>query len=267
MSDCRRRVRAAFTLIELLVVIAIIAVVAAILFPVFSRARENGRATTCLANMRQLHQAIQMYTGDNDETFPPNRMPDANHPLGVCKSGAMQMSGLEGSSLTWKRLILPYVKNREVFRCPSNGYAWRPGDETNPSYPKDEALPISYAYNGSYFHEHAVCKEGEAQLRPRHLAEMRDPSRLILLLESRFDFSDLSPDSFGWAAPGGSASGSQAAQGAFQTHNGIGNWCFADGHVKRIKLAATCTEGMWFDGRPDVNNSCANASNVPREYQ
>lgn len=270
MSSRRRHAFAAFTLIEILVVIGIIAIVAAILFPVFTRARENGRGMSCLSNLRQLNLALQMYAGDNDETFPPNRMPDATHPLGVCKQGALQNSGLEGSSLSWKRLITPYVKNKEVFRCPSNPYAWKPGDETNPMYPLKDALPISYAYNGAYFHEHAVCKAGESMLRPRVLAEMREPSRLIVLLESRFEFPDLTPEAIAWGTPDtgvNAKTGQIAGMGAFQSHNGILNWSFADGHVKRVKLAATCKEKMWFDGHADIHNACANAEKVQPEYK
>jgi prepilin-type N-terminal cleavage/methylation domain-containing protein len=69
----------AFTTIELLVVIAIIALIAALLFPVISHAREAGRRTRCLSNLRQIGMALQLYLGDYDETFPMNRFPDAQH--------------------------------------------------------------------------------------------------------------------------------------------------------------------------------------------
>ena len=68
-----RRVRTGFTLIELLVVIAIIAILAAILFPVFARAREKARQTSCLSNVKQLSLGIDMYAQDNDETLIPSR--------------------------------------------------------------------------------------------------------------------------------------------------------------------------------------------------
>src|SRR5437667_5116621 len=85
----------AFTLIELLVVIAIIAILAAILFPVFSQARENGRNSVCLSNMRQISNAILMYTQDYDEAFPLNRY-------------HMTASTVDA---TWREVILPYSKN------------------------------------------------------------------------------------------------------------------------------------------------------------
>src|SRR5919198_613987 len=71
MSTPRYRTRAAFTLIELLVVIAIIAILAAILFPVFARAREQARRSACLSNMKQIGLALGMYMQDYDQTFPP----------------------------------------------------------------------------------------------------------------------------------------------------------------------------------------------------
>ena len=71
-------IKKGFTLIELLVVIAIIAILAAILFPVFAQAREKARQTSCLSNMKQLGTATQLYMDDYDETFPPAKL----YPLG-----------------------------------------------------------------------------------------------------------------------------------------------------------------------------------------
>lgn len=73
--------RRAFTLIELLVVIAILAIIAALLFPVFSNARESARTTRCLSNLRQIALALQLYLSDYSDTFPMNRFPDAQRPL------------------------------------------------------------------------------------------------------------------------------------------------------------------------------------------
>jgi len=94
--------RRGFTLIELLVVIAIIAILAAILFPVFARAREKARQTSCLSNMKQLGLAALMYAQDYDESFPRNR------------AGGPPYIGPY-----WHQIIEPYIKNRQVFRCPS----------------------------------------------------------------------------------------------------------------------------------------------------
>jgi prepilin-type N-terminal cleavage/methylation domain-containing protein/prepilin-type processing-associated H-X9-DG protein len=103
--------RSGFTLIELLVVIAIIAILAAILFPVFARAREKARQTSCLSNLKQLGMAVYMYTSDYDECTP------------------IGFSGLGWWTGTWKERVYPYVKNYQLYECPSrklgvppNGY-------------------------------------------------------------------------------------------------------------------------------------------------
>lgn len=108
------RPKRGFTLIELLVVIAIIAILAAILFPVFARARENARKSTCQSNLKQLAQATIMYVQDYDERFPYfycYQGPTATfHPNGVHAAGYF---------LDWIDFIYPYVKNEQAFKCPS----------------------------------------------------------------------------------------------------------------------------------------------------
>ncbi len=118
MTNRKRRGGLGFTLIELLVVIAIIAILAAILFPVFAQARESARTTSCLSNEKQLVLAVLMYVQDYDERFTtpvynmsnsdPNRgRPD--RPWGPWKQ----------QSFGWDKLVLPYVKNVQIFKCPS----------------------------------------------------------------------------------------------------------------------------------------------------
>ena len=265
--------RSGFTQIELLVVIAIIAVLAALLFPVFARAREAARSIACLSNMRQLGLAFDLYLQDYDDTYPMSRFPDATHTLSPCSSGSPDASpsdNLEGSSLNWKRALAPYVKNIAVFQCPSNSYAWKQvdpyssalGDESNWFYPPSQRLPISYAYNGSFFHEAVpACWYGEATERPRNAAEISAPSNLILLLESRFSFPDLGD----WFLPKRGPDGGD--QGPFQSHNGGCNWAFADGHAKWLKPQATCQGHMWSDIYPDRTHGCSKLSQLAPEYQ
>jgi prepilin-type N-terminal cleavage/methylation domain-containing protein/prepilin-type processing-associated H-X9-DG protein len=94
-----------FTLIELLVVIAIIAILAAILFPVFARAREKGRQTSCLSNVKQIMTAALMYAGDHDE-----RMPHA---------GVFQWNSNLDDPGAWYYRMIKYLDDENILRCPS----------------------------------------------------------------------------------------------------------------------------------------------------
>jgi prepilin-type N-terminal cleavage/methylation domain-containing protein len=113
----------AFTLIELLVVIAIIAILAAILFPVFAQAREKARAASCLSNCKQIALGVMQYTQDYDETFMKQ---DANPGAGGSPDGQrdgypLLNSGLGGADdQNYKDEILPYTKNEQIWLCPTN---------------------------------------------------------------------------------------------------------------------------------------------------
>ncbi len=116
-------IKRGFTLIELLVVIAIIAILAAILFPVFAQAREKARASACLSNTKQIGTALQLYVDDWEETFPImlyNR--DYNYQPGYpweyfSVTDASQVG--DGHWPTWMDSVFPYVKNIGIFKCPS----------------------------------------------------------------------------------------------------------------------------------------------------
>ncbi|MBD3292253.1 MAG: DUF1559 domain-containing protein, partial [Armatimonadia bacterium] len=120
--------RRGFTLIELLVVIAIIAILAAILFPVFARAREKARQTSCLSNMKQLGLGLNMYAQDYDEELP----------MMFYGSDASRNNQLYG--FNFRELLIPYVKNEQVWLCPSRqrtvrtchhtGYDWGRGSDS-----------------------------------------------------------------------------------------------------------------------------------------
>jgi len=100
------RLSRGFTLIELLVVIAIIAILAAIMFPVFGRARENAKRATCWSNLRQLGMGLHMYASDHDECFPIGTDP-------------VQWSFFFNPKLAFAQAIYPYIVNRPLFYCPS----------------------------------------------------------------------------------------------------------------------------------------------------
>ena len=121
--------KSGFTLIELLVVIAIIAILAAILFPVFAQARAAARKASCLSNMKQIGLSTGMYVQDYDEQFYPHRFNcpsgSACNPLMVENGG--NFAGITGAAqqkIFWITLLQPYTKNYQVFQCPSNAYGW-----------------------------------------------------------------------------------------------------------------------------------------------
>jgi len=109
--SCMRRQKGGFTLIELLVVIAIIAILAAILFPVFAQAREKARASSCLSNQKQIALAHSMYAQDYDETYP-------------IAQGGPALDPITGILPRWEDSVKPYIKGGNVggiLTCPSAG--------------------------------------------------------------------------------------------------------------------------------------------------
>ncbi len=204
--------RRGFTLIELLVVIAIIAILAAILFPVFARAREKARQTSCLSNVKQISLGIVMYTQDYDEKMVPNAVsvfsylsPDGT-PINISPPSAM----------LWMYMIYPYVRNVQIFTCPSYTNGWS-----------------ATTYDGS-------CGYGKnTYLGSVSLAEIDQPASTISLVDCTYYLADwdVVPD------PEGSTGSDNAAQPR-DGHNEGANFGFCDGHAKWLKGG---TAG-WLDG-------------------
>ncbi len=223
-THCHPLSRKGFTLIELLVVIAIIAILAAILFPVFAQAREKARATSCLSNLKQLGLGLIQYNQDNDEAFPRSQ------------------ANTEG----WAEPIFPYVKTAAVYKCPDDP---SPQGGVGGGFIYD---PISYAVNFNVTGQ------------PTTLAHQGAPASTVMLFEVQGyywtpqnpdvteDFSpsgSMDPDFYGGFPAGGDtathqhqyATGSgpgKVLAGAIKVgpvHSGGSNYLACDGHAKFLQ--------------------------------
>ena len=208
-----------FTLIELLVVIAIIAILAAILFPAFARARENARRASCQSNLKQIGLGIMQYTQDYDERLPAGRTHDGTAWIG------------------WHSVVQPYIKSTQVFRCPS-----RPGSDNVDNVPASQpAIPASYVCVGGGQNSEQAFWGGTTPMplvlppsfasTTRALAEFNAPAQSILVGES----TGTGPEF--WTG---------ASSLKMRDHLATSNFLFADGHVKAMKPPATATPvNMW----------------------
>lgn len=213
------RTRRGFTLIELLVVIAIIAILAAILFPVFAKAREKARQTSCLSNQRQLMTAALMYAADNDQKLIKPRM-QYGYP-----AGANQWClGCWDSNrwTTWRVLYQPYMKNRQIVVCPS-------GEARLDMAINNTSLQIDVA--GSYGINNRFCG-GCGMRRWNDFEAIQEPAQQIYLTDHGNIDANIqchaggSADHPGWSC-------------FRQPHNAGANYAFIDGHAKWMKAEAT----------------------------
>jgi prepilin-type N-terminal cleavage/methylation domain-containing protein/prepilin-type processing-associated H-X9-DG protein len=259
----KHRVRGGFTLIELLVVIAIIAILAAILFPVFAQARDKARSAACLSNTKQLSLGVMMYAQDYDETLPV---------IGYNQ----QCRG------RWQWQIFPYVKNEAVFTCPNINQAWSSqtgaytGANPNSGCPGvtiQAGIDNNGGYGWSYGLSHAYENNGggppNAYTAPGlSLSQIVKPAETLCIGETGLPNQRTNAFATGWgmwvADPrlngGGNSPGlvPQFRHNAtkFRTDNGGGlsipiegraNFAFLDGHSKNLSV------GQAFQLAPVVN--------------
>jgi len=267
------RTRKGFTLIELLVVIAIIAILAAILFPVFAKARAKARQAVCLSNQKQIGLAFMMYIEDYDQTYPQSYPEAIALGFGVTPTDQASINGtivsgggvpadkslpsaqflvepnLSGTPAgfghfyTWMDTIYPYVKSTKLFQCP---------DAPHQEWP-------SYAYNAAFsgFASSYYLIDAPAGSYVISESQISKPDSIILACDGNNPYT-LAVSScnviYGEGYAGGiytNPSGSNVSIGydPFQIHSGGVNCIFADGHAKWIneKDSKFCTG---YDGNP-----------------
>jgi prepilin-type N-terminal cleavage/methylation domain-containing protein/prepilin-type processing-associated H-X9-DG protein len=237
----RKISRAGFTLIELLVVIAIIAILAAILFPVFARARENARRASCQSNLKQIGLGLIQYAQDYDE-----RLPEASQDVLY-----------DGRDFLWIDNIQPYVKSYEIFNCPSDTYSLPAAIQGVNGWPNGKARPQaqrsgndgevgSYALNRLYQDPGSNVHSPSGQA----LAALQSVSTTIwaadaLASSNRGFFYCWAA---GWQHPTLDTSTTPVSFRDQSGNGGVGalgerhletlNLLFADGHVKAMKLSS-----------------------------
>lgn len=239
-----------FTLIELLVVIAIIAILAAILFPVFAQARESARLTHCASNMRQLATALLSYASDHDDGLPTRRETILVTPNpDPCGEGYE-----ENTCRNWKHLVQPYVKSADVFICPTNPLSRslddasadpQDGQRARVCWPPSQR--IQPFFRRGIFYYHPFFKSSFPAGLPAwwkglgySMTSITYPTTTILLGENKDIFPDYGP----WMEyyPPGRWDGSPYSNWGAR-HRGSdkrANLAFVDGHVKFTHWHETC---------------------------
>jgi prepilin-type N-terminal cleavage/methylation domain-containing protein/prepilin-type processing-associated H-X9-DG protein len=244
----------AFTLIELLVVIAIIAILAAILFPVFAQAREKARATSCMSNVRQLALGAVMYAQDYDETYPG--MWQWSPGAIMAHSPYLYPPGFTARQSKDSCQICPYVKNADLFSC---------GSRKNPDY-GDSSLFFSYGYAYPTMWGDYPAIPGSAFGFPTgpNLATFNYPADTIMMTDSGIwpgtaacnastyqGIDSLCGSRTGYSYPYVYEPTTSQWSAPLPIHQGRFTTAFIDGHVKSMTARQTREPvNMWIRNRP-----------------
>ena len=239
-SNRNKALRNAFTLIELLVVIAIIALLAAILFPVFGRARENARRSSCQSNLKQIGVGIMQYVQDYDSTMP-------------------QLHYYDGSN-RWTDTLQPYFKSYQLLRCPSDTNTNEPAPGTNNSSYSANGLGIQHPINQGTSPWSSSTWTGAVTNRWVTQAYIPTPSTTVMMadgIDSCWEINNIATTT---VSINSSVEPRQFGEWR-ERHLETINTLWADGHVKAVKLevlakrSTTTTTASWPGGFEALTNA------------
>jgi prepilin-type N-terminal cleavage/methylation domain-containing protein/prepilin-type processing-associated H-X9-DG protein len=208
--------REAFTLIELLVVIAIIAILAAILFPVFARARENARRASCQSNLKQIALGTLQYLQDYDERYPRGGGAPTSDPVAPCNS-TIDISDFALVPESQATVVQPYIKSTQVFKCPSDTRVQPAGTRILCSYGTNGYMTLRYSPS--------------VVTSILHVSSVAEPARIIMWYE---DNNTTVNTNYRFVDCNNYTHGFNAATTPQRHLEGI-NYAFMDGHIKWYK--------------------------------